>query len=365
MKKKILLVLMSVVLVISATGCSSSASNEYVSVSKYKGVEIEKVEETEVTDAEVEENIQSTLEAEGTTEEVKDRKDVQEGDTVNMDYVGKVDGEEFEGGAAEGAELEIGSGQFIEGFEEALIGKKVGETSDIDVTFPEDYSAELAGKDAVFTVTINSIIKTTPAELTDKFVQSVSDKSKTVDEYKKEIKEELEASNEEASKSTLINSAWQAVMDQTKVNKYDEDRVTELQNTATNYYTQMAQAYGMELADYISESGITQEQFDEQMKQNAQEYFKEEQAIEVIAKDAKLTPSDEEYEKAYEAKAEELGYADVDALKEAGTEEDLKMAVLSDVVKQWVADHAKQTKASDDDAATEESTATQDESSEE
>lgn len=346
MKRKLAIAAIAVAMVVTTVGCSSSASNSNISISKYKGVEIDKVTETKVDDNAVEENINATLEAQGTTEEITDRTDVQKDDTANINYVGKVDGAEFEGGSSDAYDLEIGSGQFIEGFEDQLIGHKVGETFDINVTFPEDYDESLAGKEAVFTVTINKISKSVPAELTDEFVQSVSENSKTVEEYKKEVKEELKTSSKEEYSSAIKDAAWQVVMDNTKVKKYDEDRIKELEDSYKQYYTEMATSYGVEYEDMLTNYlGISEEDFNKQVSQAAKEYAKEEMAVELIGKKQKLTPTDKEYEEAYKKMAEDYGYADVDTMMEASSEKDLQKTVLSDIVKEWVAEHAKQVKA--------------------
>lgn len=350
MKKKLAIIAISAAMVISTVGCSSSASNSYISISKYKGVEIDKVEETKVTDDSVEENIKSTLESQSTTTDITDRTDVQKGDTANINYVGKVDGQEFDGGSAENYDLEIGAGQFVEGFEDQLIGHKTGETFDINVTFPDNYDESLAGKEAVFTVTINKISLSTPAELTDDFVQTVSENSKTVDEYKAEVKKQLEDSSKEQYSSAIKDAAWQAVMSNTKVKKYDDDRVKELEDSYKKYYSEMATSYGVEYKDMLSNYlGVTEDEFNKQVTEAAKEYAKEEKAIELIAKKQKLTPTDKEYEEAYKKMAKEYGYADVDTMMKSSSEKDLQKSVLSDIVKEWVADHAKQVASSDAD----------------
>ena len=154
-------------------------------VGQYKGVEIEKVEVEAVTDEDIEDALNELVDEYTTTEDVTDRTDVQDGDIANIDYVGKIDGVEFEGGADEGFDLEIGSGTFIDGFEEGLIGAKVGDTVDVKVTFPDPYenNTDLSGKEAVFTVTVNSIQAEVVPELTDAFVAENTDYT-TIEEYR-------------------------------------------------------------------------------------------------------------------------------------------------------------------------------------
>ena len=194
-KAKVLLLAACAVMVLGGCGSNQTKGelkNEFVSISQYKGVEIEKQEVKEITDEAVDEEINRRLEAKATSVDVTDRA-VEKGDTANINYVGKKDGVAFDGGSADNHPLEIGSGAFIPGFEDGIIGHKIGETFDLPLKFPEGYkNADLAGKDVIFTVTINSIqAKSIPA-LDDAFVASVSETSKTVDEYKKEVKAELE-----------------------------------------------------------------------------------------------------------------------------------------------------------------------------
>ena len=165
---------------------------DYVTLGEYKGLEVT-LESTEVTDEEIDQQVASNLSASDKLEEVKEGT-VESGDVANIDYEGKLNGEAFEGGTDKGYDLTIGSGTFIDGFEDGLIGKKIGDTVDLNLTFPENYgSTELAGKDVVFTVTINSV-KRAP-ELTDALVAEISDEYKTVEEYRNSIKEQLETQN--------------------------------------------------------------------------------------------------------------------------------------------------------------------------
>ena len=136
MKKIIATILAGVCTMMLVVGCGNAASNDSLKISKYKGLEIEKVEAVAVTDAAVEESIKSDLEILATETEVKDRP-AQMGDITTIDFVGKHNGVAFEGGSATDSELELGSGQFIDGFEEGIVGKKIGETFDLNLTFPD------------------------------------------------------------------------------------------------------------------------------------------------------------------------------------------------------------------------------------
>lgn len=215
----------------------------YVELCDYKGLTATK-SSTEVTDDEVNMYIEYILSYNTTSEEVTDRDDVQSGDIANIDYLGKIDGEAFDSGTAQGYDLTIGSGQFIPGFEDQLIGMKKGETKDIEVTFPEEYSENLAGKDAVFTVTINSISRTVTPELTDEFVQQFDQGMQTAEEFRQRIKDEIAADKENTSSQSVLAELQQQLMDGSKVIKdIPESYVTKLYNSSLEDLKSLATSY--------------------------------------------------------------------------------------------------------------------------
>jgi len=344
MKKRLIAGVMIVGLIgASLAGCGSKElSNDYIKITQYKGLEVDKVEVTEVTDEDVENDIQNTLEAKKIYNEVTDRS-VEDGDTVTINYVGKVDGEEFDGGSAEGAQLEIGSNSFIEGFEEAIIGHAAGETFDIDVTFPDNYNnSDLAGKAAVFTITLSKIETTSLPELNDEFIATVSEESATVEEYKKEVKKTLQESNDKTAESTLQQEVCTALLENIEATKYPEEELEEAKESLQSSQETTASYYGMELADYIAAMGMTEEQFDEKITESAQSNVKFMQAVELIAEKEKLTPTEEKYQEKYEELAESYGYESADALIEAATEATVQKSVLQTVVIEWLVENCKQ-----------------------
>lgn len=342
MKKRTVVLLTSVAAAMILAGCAGSTGLETdeLTISKYKGVEVDEVEKPgEITDEDVEEAIQTALE--GNPMEITERA-VQEGDTATIDFVGKMDGVAFEGGSSTDYPLEIGSNSFIDGFEDSVIGHNVGDTYDWEGVFPEDYgNADYAGKDVVFTITVKSI--SAPAELTDEFVKTVSEESETVDEYKEEMKAQLEEDAQEEYESTLRQSVWQAVLDNTEVKEYPEDEVKELSDSLIDQYKTAAQYYGMEYDDFIeAQMGYTTEEFEEQVDEAARSSVKQTMVVQAIADKEKIELSDEEYEKQLEQLAEDYEYPDVDSLKEAAEEEDLKEIALGNLVKDWLVEHCVQ-----------------------
>lgn len=195
MKKKLITVLMAGVLAASLAGCSGGElSNEYVTVKQYKGIEVPQVLPEDITDDDIDSEIQLRLQMTVKQETVTDRA-AEEGDMVNIDFKGSIDGEEFSGGSAQGYDLQLGSGLMIgptddyKGFEEQIVGHKTGDEFDIQVQFPEEYTEDLSGKVADFHIVLNEIYTSEVPELTDEWVQENSDKSDTVDEYKEEIRD--------------------------------------------------------------------------------------------------------------------------------------------------------------------------------
>lgn len=351
MKRKAAVLLIGAVAAsVYLTGCSgNSASSDYVTVGGYREVEVEDIEEPgEVTDEDVDSYIEAVLAQYGTQEEITNRA-VESGDTVNIDFVGKMDGEAFEGGSSEGYNLEIGSGAFIPGFEDGIIDHKPGETFDWNGNFPEDYSTnpDLAGKDVTFTITVNYICgETVLPELTDEFVQTVSEESKTVEEYREEIKKLLSENNTTDFDTTLQQSAWDAVMEKAEIKDYPEGEVEKYAQNLIDQYKAAAESYSMEYGDFLQQYyGVSEEDFEAQVNEAAEQSIKEKVVAEAIAEEEDLAPkNEEEWQKEYEALAEEYGYEDADSLMEAADEDSLKTIILINRVKEYLAENAVQVK---------------------
>lgn len=242
----------------------------------------------EVTDADVTAAINQALQQDLKTVE----EPAKEGDTVNIDYSGTIDGKKFDGGTAEKQDLQLGSGQFIPGFEEQLIGKKAGEKVTVKVTFPKEYSQapDLAGKEAEFAVTVNAV-KRAP-ELTDQWVKDNKDTTaETVESYKDQIREQLKAKTEFRYHSTIQNDAMQQIFDEAKVEpseKLMEYAKAYVLNAQLTQYKQ----YGMGAADVINMSGKSVEEFKKDAYANADSYAKQIFVMRKIADDQKIRPTD-------------------------------------------------------------------------
>lgn len=351
MKKKMISLALIFCMLLMLGGCGGSTDveltydqydlSEYVTLGEYKGIEVLKVEPQEITDENVETEITYFLSQNPVTEELEEGAVLEYGDTANIDYEGKIDGEAFDGGSAEGFDLMLGSGAFIPGFEDGLVGKTVGETVVLPLSFPEDYhSADFAGKAAEFTVTINSATREIPAELTDDFVKTVSEEAKTVDEFKVQIKEDLEEMAAESATQTMKSSIWQTVVENAEIVAYPEAEVEAYITEMSDYYHQYAQTYGMEFNDVLETMGMTEEAFNEEAKLYAEAMVGDELVLYAIIEAEGITLSQSEYEEGAEEYLTLYGYATVEDLETAFTKEIVYESILWDKTLDFLLENA-------------------------
>ena len=272
---------------------------------------------------------------------VKEDGAVEDGDTVNIDFDGYVDGEQFEGGQAEGYDLEIGSGMFIPGFEEQLIGAKTGEEKDVTVTFPEEYHAEeLAGKEATFKTKVNEIKAKEVPELTDEIANELDSEANSVDEFKentrKRLAEQKETDAENAQKEEAINKAANnATIDipEAMVN-------TELDRMVQEFGQRMQQQ-GLNLETYFQISGQDESQLREQMKDDAQERVKTNLTLTAIADAENVEVSDEDIDKELEKMSGQFNISVEDIKQTLGNTDIVKNDVRIQKVIDLLVDEAK------------------------
>lgn len=231
------------------------------------------------------------------------------------------------------------------------MGHNVGETFDWNGKFPDDYqNTDLAGKDVVFTITVNALTEPELPELTDDFVKTVSEESETVEEYREEVRKNLEETAQENYDSELNSAVWEAVLEKAEVKGYPDGEVDRIYNTYLEQYQEMASYYNMEYDEFIQlYTEMTVDEFEEEAKEAAKDNIKQSQVGEVIAEKEGLTLTDEEYEKEFEKLAEDYGYEDVDDLKEVAGEETLKQLVLQPIVQEWLAENCVQKETDDGD----------------
>ncbi len=294
------------------TGCASEPYDydltKYVKVGEYKGLEYQNPDKIKITDKEIEEAIEEDLDEAKTLEDVEDGK-VHDGDTVNIDYTGTIDGEEFDGGSAEGSSLEIGSGTMIDGFEDGLVGAEVGETVKLNLTFPDPYenNEELSGKDVVFEVKINSAQEyVTPTE--EEYVEQSSDYD-SVSAYEKAVKEELYKSKEDEQNSEIKSYLWGLISDGSEVLEYPEKELEEYIEKQKEYVQDYAENNSMEYEDVIESTyGMTEDEFNEELDSAAESNAKEQMIIYYIARQEGLEVTKSEYNDFVDAQLESIGY---------------------------------------------------------
>ena len=349
--KKLLLIAMASLTLASITACSNrggaKTTNEAtasdvvelkkpksygkVKLGKYKGIDLS-IDKVEVTDEEVDAQVNSILASNPNSQDITDRA-VENGDIANIDYEGKKDGVAFDGGTAKGYDLHIGSGSFIPGFEDGVVGMKIGETKDIKLTFPEDYqSTELAGKEVVFTVKVNSIKVETPATLDDAWVEKYTNgKQKTVADFKESTRKEIEESKTMQVEFQAQNDAMKTIMDSSEFEPNNEAIEYE-KNNHKNQLKKAAEENGMAFDALLSMYGMTEEQLDEQLDTYAKEAVNRRILIDTIAKEAKIKAKKEHYE--YLAKQEGLEVKDLESRygKEVVDEAAKRYAVIKFVV---------------------------------
>ncbi len=295
-----------------------------VELGKYKGVSVKKVEHS-VTAAQVKAEIEQMRERNGRVVTVEDRA-IKKGDTATIDYEGFVDGVPFDGGKGEMHPLEIGSGQFIPGFEDQLIGKKLGEEVDVNVTFPTEYHAEeLAGKAAVFKVKIHKItMKELPA-LDDEFAKDVSEFD-TLDELKADVKAKLTARAKDQARAEQEGLVVEKVVDGAKVDipkVMIDDRIDQ----TIEEYNMRLSSQGFSFEKYLELTGGSMEDFRAQTAPSAEAQVKTQLVLEAIAKAEGIEATDEDLDAEFGKMAEMYG-VEVDVVKKAVPADDLKRDVV-------------------------------------
>lgn len=279
----------------------------YVELGDYKSIEYSE-KTVFVTQTEVDARIRSDLKKYGFTTKKEKSSEVMVGDIVNIDYAGYLDGVAFEGGTSAGYDLEIGSGSFIEGFEEGLIGKMAGDKVDLNLTFPEKYhSEEMAGKSVVFKVTVNKVYEIEYAEITDEIVPKIST-AKTAASYRDYIYNLLLEEQTAQVNNENYSAIVAAVVECSKIKKYPKKEVEEYKNNLVSQNERIAQSQGLTLEQLVSYSGYTLEEFESLMEENAKKIVEKEMIFLMIAEKEGVIPSTREYKKSIEKYIEEEGF---------------------------------------------------------
>ena len=295
-----------------------------VELGEYKGLKATK-KSTKVTADEVKAELARMQEQNSTVSDVDDRA-VKKNDIVVIDFEGFVDGKAFEGGKAEKYELTIGSNQFIPGFEDQIIGHKIGDKFDVNVKFPEDYQADLASKDAVFKIKLHGIkVKEVPA-LDDEFAKDVSEFD-TLDELKKDIKKQLEKRKNDDAENELHNTLLEEVAKGIKA-EIPEAMIEKTIDDDVNEYSYRLQSQGLKLETYLKYTGMDMKGFREGFKERAETQVRLNLALEKIIEKEKIEVTEEDIEAEYKKYADAYNM-DIDTIKKAVSAESLKPELAS------------------------------------
>ena len=312
-----------------------------VTLGEYKGVKVDKID-VAVTDEEVDAAVKAEAERNARSISVTDRA-VKDGDEIILNFEGFVDGVAFEGGKGENYPLTIGSGQFIPGFEEQLIGKNIGEDCDVNVTFPEDYQAEdLKGKASVFKCTVLEIKEKQIPEIDDEFASEVSEFD-TLDEYKADVKKNLEDKKAVDAKNAKEDAVVDAIIADAKMD-IPEAMIETQKRQMVDEFAQRIQSQGLSFEQYMQFTGMTVESFLEQVAPQAEKRIKSRLVLEAVAAAENITITDDDFEAEVAKMAEEykMEAAQVkEALGETGKKQVMDDLAVSKAV-EFVVENAKE-----------------------
>lgn len=315
-----------------------------VKLGKYKGVKVEKID-TAVTDEEIDAEINKERENNARNITVEDRP-VKDGDITTLDFEGFVDGEAFDGGKGENYPLTIGSGAFIPGFEEQLVGAEIGKEVEVKVTFPEDYQAEnLQGKEAVFKCTIKEIKEKELPELDDEFASEVSE-FETMAEYRESVKKNLSEKKEKDAKNAKEEAAVQAVVEESEM-EIPEPMLESQQRQMVDEFAQRITMQGLSMEQYFQFTGTNYQKMVEQVKPQALERIKSRLVLEAVVKAENIEVTEEDYEKELETMAEvyQMEIAKVKDLMGEREKKNIMQDLAVRKAAEFITDHAKESKA--------------------
>ena len=353
MKKRFATVLLASLVMLAGCGGYDNTSMDITKIDvdsyietlgEYKGLTIETEPKMTITDNTVDDYINYVLSASGQTSTTEVDRAAKEGDIVNIDYEGIKDGVAFEGGTDTGYDLTLGSGQFIPGFEDGLIGYKKGDEVALNLTFPEDYREELAGAEVVFNVKINSVKEVTAATLTPEFIQGLGISGVTDEEsFRSYIKENLETNAEDSYRNGLRDGLITQIAENTVFTD------AELPVNLMNYYvgqiqnqdSTMASQYGVSLEEFVTTYyDMEFDAYEEQCRTQAETMLKDAIVCEKIARIEDIKVSKKEATESLESDAVKYGYESVDEYKQSFDEQDYRNYLLELKVMDYLLENA-------------------------
>lgn len=319
-----------------------------VTLGDYKGMEVPE-QDTSVSDADVDSELENKRQQQAELV-LKEDEAAADGDTVVIDYEGSVDGEKFDGGSADNYSLVLGSGSFIPGFEDQLVGHKAGEDVDVNVTFPEDYHAkDLAGKDALFKVKIHEVKEKQLPELDDEFAKDVDEDVETLAELKDKLKKQLQDQKEAAAKAAIEDAAIEAAVANAETEEIPQAMLDDDTNRQLQQYLAGMQQQGINPQMYFQITNTTEDDLRKQFADDAAKRVKTNLVLEAVVKDANLNATDEDVQNEIADLAKQYGM-DEEAVSKALTRDMLEHDIEIKKAVDLIADSAKQTaKAADKD----------------
>ena len=319
-----------------------------VTLGDYKGMEVPE-QDTSVSDADVDSELENKRQQQAELV-LKEDEAAADGDTVVIDYEGSVDGEKFDGGSADNYSLVLGSGSFIPGFEDQLVGHKADEDVDVNVTFPEDYHAkDLAGKDALFKVKIHEVKEKQLPELDDEFAKDVDEDVETLAELKDKVKKQLQDQKEAAAKAAIEDAAIEAAVANAKTEEIPQAMLDDDTNRQLQQYLAGMQQQGINPQMYFQITNTTEDDLRKQFADDAAKRVKTNLVLEAVVKDANLNATDEDVQNEIADLAKQYGM-DEEAVSKALTRDMLEHDIEIKKAVDLIADSAKQTaKAADKD----------------
>ena len=349
MKRKITAALALTLVIALLAGCSSKPKHpfgydlsKYVTLGKYTGIEYEYTA-PEVTEADVTVYVNDKLSAKGygETKEITDRP-VQTGDTVNIAFVGKRDGVAFEGGTSDSYDLVIGSHSFIDGFEDGLIGAKVGETRTLDLTFPDPYPNDpnLSGAPVQFEVTVHTIKSTVYPALTDELAAEISDFG-TAEEFLNDARTQVAATKAKNAESQKESDVWNKIIENCTYGELPKKEIeVYTEKLRESYERQIQSTYQVSTEEYLKQVQMSTEEFESGLTEQATQAVKNYMTVIAIGRDQDLLPTEDEYTKELENYATQNGYKTIDEFKAAIDEDQFYLSIVIDKVMDFVVENA-------------------------
>lgn len=307
---------------------------KYITLGQYKGLEVE-VPSTEVTEDDIQAEINSLLNSNTAQKNVYDRA-AQIGDTVVIDFEGYVDDVKEENACAEDYEITLGNGGYIDGFEDGIAGNELNTPFTLNLSFPETYYENLAGKPVRYEVTITQIRENIVPELTDDFIASVT-AYPTIEEYKASLNESIKEEKEDEKFNTKLSNVWDLIVDNATIVELPTSRVQGYVDEVVNYYTSYAESANMTLNDLVSSYfGLTEESFRTEVEEEAELSVKSELVVYAIAKTENIELSDEEYTERMATYLANFGYTDIASMENDYGRDTLEVSILRDIVYEYV-----------------------------